>query len=89
MAYFINATDATDAFIRTIQALKESGKEVIIGADTKTIELTDVVIRIERPWNRINHVKDRKWSHKYGAAEFCWYMTANPNVDVIADYLPN
>ena len=87
-----NVHNATDAFMQILSDLRNYGKQITIKSNpanvSPTIEVLDYVITIARPWLRENYVVERKWSSKAAFAEFCWYMTGNRNIDIIAKYIP-
>ena len=55
---------------------------------TRTKELLNVSVVIQDPSQRQIKIDVRPWKKLNAAAEFAWYMTANPAVECIERYLP-
>lgn len=60
-----------------------------VGDSVMTLELMDYHMAFAPDYNNICTLEARKFPFKGAQAEFLWYMTANPNANAVAKYLPN
>jgi len=83
---FIQVYDANSFLLEGLSLLKERGKEIETRG-TISREVCGVSIRIINPRARIISLADRKFPIKGALAEFLWYMTKNPKVEIISPFL--
>lgn len=83
---FYQVYNANEFLLEGLSLLKERGEEIITRG-TKSREVSGVSFRILNPRGRIINLKDRKFPIKGALAEFLWYMTKNPKVEIINPYL--
>ena len=83
---FIQVYDANSFLLKGLNLIKEAGSEIETRG-TFSREVCGVSIRILNPRARIISLTDRKFPLKGALAEFLWYMTGNPKVEVITPYL--
>lgn len=92
MSQVITAYGADEAFRFVMHEINEHGSYVQgRDADKTSVlkELTNVTVTLINPLQRRIYVPERKWSMKCACAEFAWYMTANPKVEIVAKYIKN
>lgn len=70
--------NANEAFKYLYKRIRKDGRDF---ADTKA--LFDVGFYIENPTDRKITSKKRQWSEEYAAAEFSWYLSADPSIDML------
>ena len=83
---FIQTYDANNFLLEGLKLIKERGQEIETRG-TISREICGVSFRILNPRGRIISLKDRKFPLKGALAEFLWYMTLNPKVEIITPYL--
>jgi thymidylate synthase len=83
---FCQTYNANTFLLQALQLLKERGEEIETRG-TKSREVCGVSFRISNPRGRIITLKDRKFPVKGALAEFLWYMTKNPKIEVITPFL--
>jgi len=83
---FIQVYDSNSFLLEGLKILKERGEE-INARGTKSREVCGISFRILNPRARIISLSDRKFPLKGAIAEFLWYMTKNPKIEIITPYL--
>ena len=83
---FIQVFDSNSMLLESISAIKKYGSDINTRG-TKTKEVYGVSIRILNPRARIINLSDRKFPLKGATAEFLWYMTGNPKIEIITPFL--
>jgi thymidylate synthase len=83
---YIEVKNANSFLLEGLKVLKEKGEEINTRG-TKSIEVSGISFRILNPRDRIISISDRKFPLKGALAEFLWYMTKNPKVEIITPYL--
>lgn len=92
MSQVITAYGADEAFRFVMNEINQRGQFVQSrdGDKRSTVkELTNVTVTIINPLQRRIYAPERKWSMKCACAEFAWYMTVNPKVEIVAKYIKN
>ena len=83
---FIQVYDSNSMLLESIKAIKNFGTDINTRG-TKTKEVYGVSLRILNPRARIINLSDRKFPLKGAIAEFLWYMTGNPKIEIITPFL--
>lgn len=83
---FILTYDANTFLLEGLKLLKNRGDEIVTRG-TRSREVCGISFRIANPRARIITLKDRKFPIKGALAEFLWYMTKNPSIEIITPFL--
>ena len=83
---FIEIEDANSFLLKGLKIIKDNGKEINTRG-TKSREVCGISFRILNPRKRIISIADRKFPIKGALAEFLWYMTKNPKIEIVTPYL--
>jgi thymidylate synthase len=83
---YIQVYNANSFLLEGLKLIRERGREIETRG-TRSREVCGVSIRILNPRARIISLSDRKFPLKGALAEFLWYMTKNPKVEIISPYL--
>ena len=86
MSVLIKTISCNDAFIKLSQMLSGSPEYRVAPRGDATYELTNVIVEIINPYDRlVNHI-DRKLCLRYLVGEFLWYERASNLLSEISDY---
>lgn len=80
--------NANEAYCEMMNVLKTRG-EKRSPRGSNCLEVINYSYTITNPRDRIISIESRKFPLKGALAEFLWYMTGNPKIDVITPFLPH
>src|SRR5690606_4040868 len=83
-----NARNINDALPALTNAVLNHGEEVGSRLGERTLELTQVAIRLERPWEREVLVPGRRVNLAAQIVESVWVLSGRNDIDALTPYLP-